>query len=151
MDSKYCDIIIDNFKFYRNNKKLKIFFYVIMDHHIHVILSHPSGIEMIVQNIKGFIAKEVIALLKEGKKNEILDLLKIFKKPYKKNSTYQFWQEGSHPKLINSMNMLNQKINYIHLNPVKRGFVTEPEDWYYSSARNFAGENNPFKVDELEL
>ncbi len=49
------------------------------------------------------------------------------------------------------MNMLNQKINYIHLNPVKRGFVTEPEDWYYSSARNFAGENNPFKVDELEL
>ncbi len=150
-DPRYCDIIIENFKFYRDYKELKIFFYVIMDHHLHMIASHPTDIEIIIQNIKGYTAKEIILLLKEDKKNDILDSLKMLKKSYKRNSTYQFWQEGSYPKLICSTNMLRQKIDYIHFNPVKRGFVTEPEDWYYSSARNYAGRKFPFKIDELEL
>jgi len=47
--------------------------------------------------------------------------------------------------------MLRQKLEYIHFNPVKRGLVSEPEDWLYSSARNFSDRENIFKVDEMEL
>ncbi|MDP8226030.1 MAG: hypothetical protein P9L89_00075, partial [Candidatus Celaenobacter polaris] len=62
-DPRYCDIIIENFKFYRDYKELKIFFYVIMDHHLHMIASHPTDIEIIIQNIKSYTAKEIILLL----------------------------------------------------------------------------------------
>jgi len=151
VNQKYCDIIIKNFEFYRRNKNLKIFYYVIMDHHIHMIVSHPKDIETVIQNIKGFTAKEIIGSMKSGREKEILETLKLLKKKFKIKSTYQLWQEGSYPKIISSLQMLHQKIMYIHQNPVKRGFVSEPEDWCYSSARNFAGKSNPFEVDELEL
>ncbi len=150
-DSRYNDILVENFNFYRNKKGLKIFYYVIMDHHLHMIVSHPKDIGKIIQNLKSFTAKEIISTLKNDNRNDILNLLKMFKKSYKLDSTYQFWEEGNHPKLVHNTDMLLQKINYIHFNPVKRGFVTEPEEWYYSSARKFAGKNNPFKIDELDL
>ncbi len=40
---------------------------------------------------------------------------------------------------LQSMEMLTQKIDYIHFNPVKRGYVDKPEDWRYSSARHYVG------------
>jgi len=63
-----------------------------MDHHLHMIVSHPKEIGKIIQNLKSFTAKEIISLLKEDKKNDILNLLKMSKKSYKVDSTYQFWE-----------------------------------------------------------
>jgi len=53
--------------------------------------------------------------------------------------TYQLWQEGSHPELVQGETMMRQKIEYIHNNPVQRGYVDLPIHWRYSSARNYAG------------
>ena len=114
-DSRYNDILVENFNFYRNKKGLKIFYYVIMDHHLHMIVSHPKDIGKIIQNLKSFTAKEIISTLKNDNRNDILNLLKMFKKSYKLDSTYQFWEEGNHPKLVHNTDMLLQKINYIHL------------------------------------
>ena len=52
---------------------------------------------------------------------------------------YQVWQEGSHPQEIYGEKMLIQKIDYIHNNPVRRGYVDEAREWRYSSARNYGG------------
>ena len=52
---------------------------------------------------------------------------------------YQFWQEGSHAELILCDDMMREKLEYIHYNPVKRGYVDKPEHWRYSSAMNYAG------------
>ncbi len=52
--------------------------------------------------------------------------------------------------MIQTQEMYNQKVEYIHNNPVKRGLVYEDRDWYYSSARNLYGLKNPFKVDVLD-
>jgi putative transposase len=49
------------------------------------------------------------------------------------------WEEGSHPQLIESETVMRQKLDYIHQNPVKRGYVDLPEHWRYSSARNYLG------------
>ncbi len=51
----------------------------------------------------------------------------------------RFWQEGSHPQLIDGEAMLRQKLEYIHQNPVKRGYVDEAVHWRWSSARSYAG------------
>ena len=50
---------------------------------------------------------------------------------------YQVWQEGVGPKLIQKDIVMRQKIDYIHKNPVKRGYVDKPSHWRYSSARDY--------------
>ena len=56
------------------------------------------------------------------------------------------WQEGSHPEQIKDEEMMGQKLEYVHMNPVKRGYVDEPTHWRYSSARNYAGLAGLFPV-----
>jgi len=63
----------------------------------------------------------------------------FFCKSHKNDREYQCWEEGSHPQLIQNEAMLRQKLDYIHFNPVKRGYVDKPEHWRYSSARDYAG------------
>jgi hypothetical protein len=58
--------------------------------------------------------------------------------PAQDRSSFQLWQEGSQPKLIETEALLRQKLEYIHDNPVKRGYVSDPTHWRYSSARNYA-------------
>ncbi|NQT64945.1 MAG: transposase [FCB group bacterium] len=149
-NSKYCDIIIENFEFYRSERGLQILSYVIMDNHIHAIMSHNEDIGKAVQDFKKFTAKQILELLENDSRHWIKSLMKLFKKPHKTRSAFQFWEEGSHPILIQGQKMFNQKAEYIHNNPVKRGLVFEDKDWYYSSARNLYGLENPFKVDVLD-
>jgi hypothetical protein len=61
--------------------------------------------------------------------------------------TNQLWQEGSKPKQIEGDDMMVQKLEYAHYNPVKRGYVDEPVHWRYSSARNYAGLPGLIPVD----
>ena len=77
----------------------------------------------------------------------MLELLKMFKRNYKTRSDYQLWEEGSHPQLIESEAVMRQKLEYIHSNPVKRGYVDRPEHWRYSSARNYLGLDGLIEVD----
>ena len=55
------------------------------------------------------------------------------------NKDFQFWQQHSHPIELNTAAIIEQKLAYIHLNPVDAGFVDVPECWTYSSARDYAG------------
>jgi len=58
----------------------------------------------------------------------------------KRDREYQFRQEGAHAKMIFSEPAMRENPDYIHRNPVKRGYVDIPEHWRYSSARNYLGE-----------
>jgi putative transposase len=62
-------------------------------------------------------------------------------------STYQVWEEGSHPQRIEDEVVMRQKLDYIHYNPVKRGYVDLPEHWRWSSARNYLGQSGLVPVD----
>jgi hypothetical protein len=57
----------------------------------------------------------------------------------KNNKGFQFWQQHNHPILLDSNKLIDQKLDYIHNNPVKAGFVENPEDYLYSSAKDYAG------------
>ncbi len=132
-NSDYCDIVINALKFYQHNKGLKIFSFVLMDNHFHLIAINEN-LSRIISDLKKFTAKEIIKNLKEDNKEWILHQFEFQKKSHKKESTFQVWQEGFHPIQILSEEIFNQKVDYIHYNPVRRGLIENPEDWKYSSA-----------------
>jgi len=69
-----------------------------------------------------------------------LDFLKVFQEAATEDgrgSKYKVWQEGFHPITIESDHFFFEKLNYIHENPVRKGFVDQPSHWRYSSARNY--------------
>ncbi len=149
-NSEYMNIIIDNFMFYQKKQQLKVYSYVIMDNHLHIIASHKDNLIQKIQNFKSYTAKEILRKLHSDKRKWLLDLLKNFKKNYKNESTYQFWEEGNHPKQIQNIEIFNQKVEYVHYNPVRRGLDSDELHWTYSSARHFAGLESVFQVDRLD-
>ncbi len=132
-NSKYCDILISALKFYQANKNLKIFSFVIMDNHFHMIAMNDN-LSRIISDFKKFIAKEIINNLKADNKEWALHQFEFYKQKHKTESSFQIWQEGFHPIQISSQEIFNQKTEYIHHNPVRRGLVENAEDWKYSSA-----------------
>jgi putative transposase len=146
---KYFEIITRSLQFCRKNKNLKIHAYVILDNHLHLLVS-GKNLSNIIRDFKSFTAQEIIATLQKSKKTWILQELAFFKRKHKENDKYQIWQEGSHPQMITSDAMLYQKIDYIHFNPVQRGLVREPEYWTYSSAVDYS-ENSPVMNGFVEI
>ncbi len=133
----YFKILINSFKFCREEKGLNVFAYVILDNHFHLVAWHPHDLSGVIKSLKMFTANEIIAQLKKDNKRWFLNQFAFAKKRYKTKSEYKIWQEGSHPQLITSEQMLVQKIEYIHSNPVDRGLVREIQHWKYSSAANY--------------
>ncbi len=132
------DIIFNSLKHLQKTDNLKIYAYVILENHLHLIAS-SDDIGKSMTNFKKFTAREIIDLLKKSNVKTILEQLSFYKKAHKKNTTYQLWQEGIAPKLIQSDKMMIDRINYIHNNPVKRGYIEDATFWRYSSARDYDG------------
>jgi REP element-mobilizing transposase RayT len=130
--------ILDGFLFLQRKREVELYAYVIMENHIHYIAKGNNLAEHI-RNFKSFSAHQIIKYLKENNKNRALSQLKRAKLCHKVESEYQVWTEGSHPKQLFTYEMMAQKTNYIHHNPVKRGYVDKPEHWRYSSARDYIG------------
>ena len=78
-----------------------------------------------IQKFKRDTAKYIIELLKKKGVKTILEQLAVYKKAHKKDSQHQLLQEGYQPKLIQSDKIMREKIEYIHNNPIKRGYVDE--------------------------
>ena len=131
-------IIFDSLAFLQQNQRISIYAYVLMENHLHLIVSSILLAKYLAE-FKSFTARRCIDYYQSQGNKFILNLLKISKLPHRTDRDYQYWQEGFHPKQIQNEQMLKQKIDYIHQNPVRRGYVDQEEHWRYSSARNFAG------------
>jgi putative transposase len=105
----------------------------------------------IIKEFKSHTAREIVKLAEQENKDWLLNLLSFYKRKHKIDSHHQVWQEGFHPQLIGSETMLQQKIEYLHYNPVRAGLAEKPEDWLYSSARNYAGLPAVLDIDVLEV
>ena len=69
----------------------------------------------------------------------------------KRGQKNKVWQDGYHAEIVKTNWFIKQKVNYIHSNPVKDKIVSLPEDYYFSSARNYAGLENDLEIVLLEL
>jgi len=132
------DIIFESLKYLQKTDNLKIYAYVILENHLHLIVE-SDDIAKSMRSFKAHTAKEILKYLQENNVKSILDQLAFYKKAHKKNATYQLWQEGIQPKLIINNKMMIDRINYTHNNPVKRGYIDEAVHWRYSSARDYEG------------
>ena len=137
--------MIDSLRFLQNRKRLDLYAYVIMRDHLHLIAC-SNDLSKEIWDFKSFAARSIIEELKAMKKTDWLGELRHFKAKHKKDREYQVWQEGSHPEQIQGLEMMRQKIEYIHLNPVRKGLVQNPEDWVYSSARSYLGKGGLLAV-----
>jgi putative transposase len=132
------NIVLDSWRFLQSENRLKLYGYVILENHIHLIAS-AADLGKEIGDFKSFTARRIIDYLTDHNVEFILKQLRYWKNNHKSDRDYQLWHEGSHPQQILSDEMLLQKLEYIHLNPVKRGFVDEAIHGRYSSARNYHG------------
>ena len=145
----YLDILIDSLQFCRQHKGLKIYAYVILDNHLHLVVAGDQLTD-IIRDFKSYTAKRLIAKLEQEQKTWLLNQFQYYKQPAKTKSDYQVWQEGFHPQEIVSEEMLHQKIDYLHYNPVRIGVGARPEDCVYSSAGAYAGGKGIVELDALD-
>ena len=137
--------IFDSWRYLQRECEFTLFGYVILENHLHLIASAPE-LSAVMQRFKSYTARQIIDLLERHSAGILLRQLRAYKLRHKTQSTYQVWQEGNHPEQIQTEQMMRQKLEYIHNNPVKRGYVDNPVHWRYSSARNYAGEPGLIEV-----
>jgi putative transposase len=125
-------IILNSLKFMVENQRLKLHGWVVMENHIHLIAS-ALNLSKEIHDFKSFTARSIIDFLEENHYSSLLDQFRIFKKEHKIHQKYQFWEEGCHPEMILNIEMLTKKLDYIHYNPVRRGYIEDPSFWRYSS------------------
>jgi putative transposase len=138
-------IILDSWQFLQESSRIVLYGYVVLENHLHWIAS-AGDLPRQIAEFKSFTARKVIDLLEAKNVTMLLDQFERLKAKHKDDREHQFWQEGSHPQMIQNDEMMRQKLEYIHNNPVVRGFVDDPAHWRYSSARNYAGQKGLIPV-----
>ncbi len=138
------EILLDSLR-HLMKEGLKVYAYVILENHMHLVLQSQQ-LDRDIARFKSCTAKRLIRYFDEHRVKQILEQLAFYKKAHKNDRAYQFWQEGVHPELIQGDEMLRQKIDYIHNNPVKRGYVDQAEHWRYSSARDYSGQKGLLEI-----
>jgi len=155
--SRYADIIVNSIRYCMDNKGLELFAYCIMPTHLHMIIrAVGKGPGPIIRDLKKFTSGEIIRILENDDEN--LYRIEVFKDAATKirsNKYLKVWQDGYHPDMIYSNKFFFQMLKYIHQNPIQAGIVDLAEDYYYSSARNYAELSAPLEIIiqsvELEL
>jgi REP element-mobilizing transposase RayT len=150
MDPKLCSIILDSLTYAQQVNNLLLYGYVIMPNHIHLIIK-GEHLSKGLRAFKSYTARCIVNYLEDNHKTRLLKQLRSWKLDHHKDSSYQVWQEGFHPKQISTPEMMEQKLNYIHFNPVKSGFVESPLDWRYSSASNYEGTKGLISITLYDL
>ena len=132
----------------RKSAGFSLYAYVIMLDHLHAITDSNLKPSEILRYVNGIISRRVIDHLKEHGHNASLQKLKHETK--ERAYRYSLWDHHSNVFSITSEDMLMQKVNYIHQNPVRAGLVEKAEDYRWSSVRWWKGcplEDEPLKVD----
>jgi len=153
---EYKNIFIDSLKYCQKEKGLEIGAWCIMTNHIHLIVgrSGNNNIEDIIRDLKIYTSRHIRKAIEynplESRREWMLWIMKRAGTKKANNKDFQFWQQHNHPIELNTNEMMDQRVDYIHNNPVMAGFVQEPGDWLYSSARDYEGRNGMLELVYLE-
>ena len=140
-----ANVVLESLTYLHTERKITVYGYVIMGNHFHAIVKGEDLAKQL-RLTKSFMARSMVDVMKEKGNSRLLSQIAFRKLRHKLRSDYQVWDEGFHPKQIFNNKMMNQKLEYMHFNPVKAGFVDRPEHWRYSSARNYLGEEGVIPI-----
>jgi putative transposase len=152
---RYRDIVIESLKYCQQHKGMHLHAYVIMSNHIHLIASVDEGYSLsdFVRDCKKYTAKQILDDIStsntESRSEWMMHQFKYYASRHNRNETYQLWEHDNHFIELSSPAFTQQKIDYIHQNPVRAGLVYHEEDYVYSSASNYAGIDQIIDVDCL--
>jgi REP element-mobilizing transposase RayT len=151
----YRDIIVECFDFCIKNKSMVLYGYVIMSNHIHMIVQSDDGnLSDLLRDFKKFTATKIIQKIKsepESRREWMLERFQLATETHSRNKNYQFWQYGNHPEEIYSNKFMWSKLDYIHLNPVRAGFVEKASHYIYSSASNYVSDTGLLKIEKADI
>ena len=153
---KYKRILLDSLRFSVKEKGLVLYAYVIMSNHLHLIAKAGTDnlkLTDIIRDIKRFTANEIYKVLKSDNKESRRNWLKwIFESQGKRsssNTNVKVWRHENHPVILDRNEIIDERLNYIHENPVRAGICYCAEDYVYSSAGYYAGRESVLDVEIL--
>lgn len=148
-----CDALISNIIHYQKRYKFDVLAYVIMPSHFHWIVQVDKSrgtISDIMRDIKKYSAWDIMEILENMKRKDFEEIFNRNAKEYPDRKR-KFWKKRFDDQVIRNQKMFWTKLKYIHNNPVKAGIVARPEDYKYSSARNYVNEDNSILKVNTEM
>ena len=149
----YRLILVDSLKHCQTEKGLIIHAWVLMSNHLHLIISRKEDGESlsdIVRDFKKFTSSKIIKSIRENtgesRKNWMLWIFESAGRKNSNNKNYQFWRQDNHAEQLVSNKFMDQKLRYIHNNPVEARLTDEPEHYLYSCAKCYAGQKGSLEI-----
>ena len=148
----YCNTVVESLDYCRKNKGFEIYCWCIMPSHIHLIIRAKDNNPEIVlgkfkEHTSKLLTKQIAENAEESRKEWLLWMMKRAASKSSNFANSQFWQHHNKPIELWTPEVTEQKVNYIHNNPVVSGFVREPSDWKYGSAIDYAGGKGLLEID----
>ena len=150
----YNDILVDSLIYCQNNLGMEIYCWCIMPSHVHLIFSaKDNNPDVLLGRFKEHTSKQVVKAIRENSQESRKEwMLWMFERAGSKSSNVkgkQFWQHNNKPIELWSAEVIEQKADYLHNNPVVSGFVNEVWHWKYSSAIDYCGAKGIIEIAYL--
>ena len=134
----------DSLKYCQEHKGLEIAAWCIMPSHVHLVMgTKANAMQDIMRDLKSFTSRslkeEIIRCSGESRRKWMSRMMEDAGQKNNNNNQWQLWQQNNHPIELYSNKMIDQTIDYTHMNPVKAGFVIEPYHWKFTSAIDYSG------------
>jgi putative transposase len=149
-----CRYVVESIKYCQQEKGLILYGWCLMSNHIHMIAASKNSentLSDIIRDFKKFTSTKIIDSIKnesgESRRNWMLWIFSEAGKKNSNNTTCQFWQQDNHPEELISNKFMDQKLDYIHNNPLEAGITECAEYYLYSSARNYCGMKGMMEVE----
>ena len=140
---EYRQIMLDSLRYCCQNKGLNVHAYCIMTSHVHLILSVREGFALsdTIRDMKSYTAGQLRQAIQvhpaESRKAWLLWMFERAGRKNKRNNDFQFWQQHNHPIELTTSHIMQQRLDYLHNNPLEAGFVNDPTAWVWSSCRAY--------------
>jgi len=149
--NEYKTEIVNSLNYCVSNKGLCIYAWCLMTNHLHLVCKADENFRIsdIIRDFKKFTSKSIIKMIQqipESRRDWMLDRFEFAGKFDRRIKKYKFWQETNHAVLLDTNLMIDQRINYIHENPVRALIVAHPHEYIFSSAVDFAGEKGLVEI-----
>ncbi|MEQ9404678.1 MAG: transposase, partial [Cyclobacteriaceae bacterium] len=136
---EYKIVIVDSLNYCIKEKGLMVYGWCLMSNHLHLVVRARDGhkISDIIRDFKKFTAKKIISMITnepESRRGWMLNQFEYAGRRLKRISRYKFWKDDNHAIELDTVKLLSQKLDYIHMNPIESMIVEEPEDYLMSSS-----------------
>ena len=128
----YFRVLVDSLNYCIVNRGLLVYGYALMPDHFHLISQQAEGnLSLVLGNFKGYTAHLLFPKIKEDGRDS---WIRAMERAGGNDCAFKLWQDDFHPEQVHSRPFFEQKLRYMHDNPMRAGYVENPSEWKYSSA-----------------